>query len=209
MFIRLFHSSTMKTSIYLGHFSFIKINILIIGYCYNLSFGLTTKARACKVANQKEAWEWRKVWRNELSHSQRSFHLGSLESPWTPESSESNCRGQNPTEWKVFLYHWKVIELQMSKLGSHDPFEHFKHELWAKERPEVKLGVWLPTIKSKKLTQFPCVQVTCNILLESSRQKLQLCFRPNFNQRSAHKVMGLQSHRSPNFGNFGTPIWES
>jgi hypothetical protein len=33
--------------------------------------------------------------------------------------------------------------------------------------------------------------------------------RPHFNRRFAHKVMGLQSRGSPNFGNFGTPTWES
>jgi hypothetical protein len=34
-------------------------------------------------------------------------------------------------------------------------------------------------------------------------------FKPHLNQRFAHKVMGPQSRRSPNFGNFGTPTWES
>jgi hypothetical protein len=38
---------------------------------------------------------------------------------------------------------------------------------------------------------------------------LQLCFRFHLNRRFAHKVMGLQSRRNPDFGNFGTPIWES
>jgi hypothetical protein len=33
-------------------------------------------------------------------------------------------------------------------------------------------------------------------------------FKPHFDQRSAHKVMGPQSSKNPNFGNFGTPIWE-
>jgi len=48
-----------------------------------------------------------------------------------------------------------------------------------------------------------------NIPLKSSRWGIQLCFRPHFNQRSANKVMGLQSHGSPNFGNFQTPTWDS
>ncbi len=38
MFIQLFHSSTRKTSIYLGHFSSIKINILVVGYDSYMDF---------------------------------------------------------------------------------------------------------------------------------------------------------------------------
>jgi hypothetical protein len=33
---------------------------------------------------------------------------------------------------------------------------------------------------------------------------LKLCFKPHFNQNSAQEVMGVQSGKSPNFGNFGT-----
>jgi hypothetical protein len=91
-------------------------------------------------------------------------------------------------------------------MGLHHPFGHLKHKLWPKERPGVKLAVCLPTTKSRKPTRFPGVQAVCNIPLESSRQGLQLCFRPH---RDAHKVMGFQSHRNLNFGNFGTPILES
>jgi hypothetical protein len=35
----------------------------------------------------------------------------------------------------------------MCKMGSHDPFEHLKHKLWPKERPGVKLVIWLSTLK--------------------------------------------------------------
>jgi hypothetical protein len=97
----------------------------------------------------------------------------------------------------------------MSKMGSHDPFGHLKHKLWPKERPIVKLAIWLLTTKSWESTQFPCVQVTCDISLERSQRKLQLCFEPHLNQRSAHKVIGPQSQGNPNFGNSGIPIWES
>jgi hypothetical protein len=38
----------------------------------------------------------------------------------------------------------------MSKMGSHDPFGHLKHKLWPKEGPEVKLAIWLPSIKSQE-----------------------------------------------------------
>jgi hypothetical protein len=49
----------------------------------------------------------------------------------------------------------------MSKMGSNDPFGHLTHKLWPKERPGVKLAIWLPTIKSRESPQFPCVSVVC------------------------------------------------
>jgi hypothetical protein len=51
----------------------------------------------------------------------------------------------------------------MSKMGSHDPFGYLKHKLWPKERFRL-LGP-----KSQELPQFPCMQVTCHISLESLR----------------------------------------
>jgi hypothetical protein len=55
------------------------------------------------------------------------------------------------------------------------------------------------------LTRFPCVHVTCDIPLENSWWELQLWFRPHLNRRSAHKIMKLQNHGSPNIGNFEIP----
>jgi len=57
----------------------------------------------------------------------------------------------------------------MSKMALHEPFGHLQHKLWLKERPGVKLAVWLPTTKSRKLIRFRGVQVKCDTLLESSR----------------------------------------
>jgi hypothetical protein len=110
---------------------------------------------------------------------------------------------------KSYLYHWKDIETYISKMGSHHLFGHLKHKLWPKEKLKVKLAIWLLTTKSWELTRFPHVQVACDIPFESSRQGLQLCFKPHCDQRFIHKVMGLQSRGSPDFDNFGTPIWES
>jgi hypothetical protein len=60
----------------------------------------------------------------------------------------------------------------MSKVGSHDPFGHLKHELWPKERSGI---IWLLTSKSRESTRFRYVLVLCDILLESSQRGLQLC----------------------------------
>jgi hypothetical protein len=46
-------------------------------------------------------------------------------------------------------------------MGSDCPFGHLKHKLWSKERPGVKLPIWLLTTKSRESTKFPCVQATC------------------------------------------------
>jgi hypothetical protein len=93
----------------------------------------------------------------------------------------------------------------MSKVGLHDPFGHLKHKLWPKKGPGVKLAIWFPTIKSRESTRFPCVEVAWKISLKSSWWRLKLCFRPHLNRRFAHKVIGPQSRKSPNFGNFGIP----
>jgi hypothetical protein len=46
----------------------------------------------------------------------------------------AQLQGSKPISLKSFLYHWKAIEVQMSKVGSHCPFGHLKHKLWPKER---------------------------------------------------------------------------
>ncbi len=110
---------------------------------------------------------------------------------------------------KRSLYHWKVIKVQMSKMGSHEPFGHLQHKLGQKERLGVKLALWLLTIKSWESTQPWCVEVECDTSLESSRRELQLCFRPCSNRRSEQRVIVPQSCKSPNQDNFRTFPWES
>ncbi len=97
----------------------------------------------------------------------------------------------------------------MFKMGSHDPSGYLKHKIWPKEGPIVKLPNWFLTTKNQESPQFPCVQVVCHISLKSYRQELKHWFRLHLNWKSTHKVMGLQSCKSFNFGNFGTLIWES
>ncbi len=45
--------------------------------------------------------------------------------------------------------------------------------------------------------------------VEKISTKATIFFKPHFNQRSTHKVMGLQSCENPNLRNFKTPNWES
>jgi hypothetical protein len=134
---------------------------------------------------------------------------GNLESSKTPKNSELDCRGQKTLHWGVFLYRWKGLEVQMSKMALNEPFGHLQHKLWSKEGSRVKLAIWLLTIKSRESTQFRCVQVKCNTPLKSSWRELQLCFKPHPNWRSELGVMSSQSPESPNWDTFGTPPWES
>jgi hypothetical protein len=179
--------------------------------CCNFNFGLMTKARAYKGAGH----EW-SPW--------ITFHaLGSV----------GKCDGMNPHtfKWvptlgvglsmdfwifkrqfqrskfiglKISIYHWKALETQMSKMGSHDPFGYLKHMLWPKERSGVKLPIWLPTIKSKKSPWFTYMQLSCHMSLKIYQQGL-FFFKPHLNWRSSQDVMGFQSHKSPHFGNFKIP----
>jgi hypothetical protein len=97
----------------------------------------------------------------------------------------------------------------MSKMALHEPFEHFQPKLWAKERPGIKLVVWLPITKSRELTLSRRPLTKCNMALESSRGKLQLWLRPRSNRSWQSGDMSSQSPGTPTQDSFGTPPWES
>jgi hypothetical protein len=88
----------------------------------------------------------------------------------------------------------------MSKMGSLGSFKYLKHKWWPKEGPGVELPIWLLTTKSRESTSSRCPIWECDTALKSSRRKLQLCFRPHCDPRSARKVMGLQSPERAPFG---------
>jgi hypothetical protein len=85
----------------------------------------------------------------------------------------------------------------MPKMGSHDPFEHLKHKLWPKERLGVKLAVWLPITKSRESTQFPCVQVVCDIGFGKLLARATTLF-----QTASQSKVYTQSYKAPK-------LWES
>jgi len=145
--------------------------------------------------------ECRRVWRNEPSHSQVSSHFEN----WSPNRllNFQKAISRAKIHWiKEFFYHWKFLGMKMFKMGSHDLFWYLKHKLWPKEGLGVKLSIWFPTTKNREFPWFTCMKVACHILLERYRWGLQLCFKHHLNQRSAQKVMGLQSYGNPNFENF-------
>ncbi len=97
----------------------------------------------------------------------------------------------------------------MSKMASHEPFEHLQPKLWAKEGPGVKLVVSLPTTRSRESTFSRHLHKECDRALESSRGELQLWFRTHSNQRSKLADKSSQSPGSPTRNSFGTPPWDS
>jgi hypothetical protein len=64
----------------------------------------------------------------------------------------------------------------MPKMSLHDPFGYLKHQLWPKERSVIKVSIWLSTTKSRESPWLICVQVACQILLESSWRELKFFF---------------------------------
>jgi hypothetical protein len=86
--------------------------------CCNPNFRLAPNARACKGASQEVTShapgsvgyvrEWTFALSSELS-------LWELESQWTPEFSENNCRGQNPLDWEVPYIIEKLLERRCLK----------------------------------------------------------------------------------------------
>jgi len=92
------------------------------------------------------------------------------------------------------------------KMGSHDPFGHLQHKLWQKERPGVKIVVWLLTTKSRESTRLLCVHMECDTLLESSRRELQLRFKPHSDRKLKQEVMAPQSCENPTLAVRGLPF---
>jgi hypothetical protein len=118
-------------------------------------------------------------------------------------------QGSKHLALRCSLYRWKALEVYMSKMASHESFEHLQHKLWSKEGPGVKLAISLLITKSQESTRPRCVQVECDTPLESSQGELQICLRPHPNWRFEQEVMNAQSLGSPNQDSFGTPLWES
>jgi hypothetical protein len=94
-------------------------------------------------------------------------------------------------------------------MASHKSFGHLQPKLWAKERPIVKLAIWLPTTKSRESTRSWRALGKCDTAFESSRWELQHWFRPRPNRRLGREAMIVQNPGSPNQDSFETPLWES
>jgi hypothetical protein len=131
-----------------------------------------------------------------------------LEYRWIPKFSESNCKGQKPLDWKVSYIIENLLELRCpkwacmthlntsntsygQKKGWKSNWQFDSRPLKVGNRPNFLVWKWRATYCWKALN------------------KGYNFFKPHFNRRFAHKVMGPQSYENPNFRNFETPTWES
>jgi hypothetical protein len=102
-------------------------------------------------------------------------------------------------KWHV-TYCWKSLDKGYNFASYVIPIKGFHTKLWVSKVLGVpilgilglQLAIWLLTTKSWKSTWLLHVQATFDIPLESSRQGLQLFFRPCLNRRFSCKVMGAQ-----------------
>jgi hypothetical protein len=139
----------------------------------------------------------------------RQLQLWEMESRWTPETSESNCRGQNPMACGVLYIIGKFLERRCLKWARIAHLDIWNTSYGQKKGRESNCQFDSWPQKSRELTRFTWLHGACHIPLKRSQRELQLCFRPHHDLRFARKVMGLQSRGSPIWGDFGTPTWES
>jgi hypothetical protein len=111
----------------------------------------------CRNPTLRQVWGWD-------SHSQK-WELGVLRDS---RNFRAQLQRSKHLALRCYLHCWKGLEVQMSKMASHDPFEHLKHKLLSKEGLGVKLAIWLPTTNSQESTWPRCVQMEFDTPLESS-----------------------------------------
>jgi hypothetical protein len=149
------------------------------------------------------------MWGSEPSHSQGYSHFG-RGSPCGLPKLQRAIWGVK-TQWLVaFFVSLELRCLKWARIAHLDIWNtSYGQKKGRESKPGVRLPIWLLTRKSRESTRFTWLQATCHISLESSRQELQLCFRPRCDPRSARKVTWLQSCESLGWRSFGTPMRES
>jgi len=105
-----------------------------------------TYSRECK-----KVWGSVREWTLTLP---RQLPLWEMESRSTPETSESDLRGQTSMSCGVLYIIGKLLELRYLKWARIANSNIWKHKLWPKEGSGVELPVWLPTTKSRESTRF-------------------------------------------------------
>ncbi len=141
----------------------------------------------------------------EWTHS----HVGSWSPKWTPEFSEHNCRGQNPSPWGVLYIIENLLRrrcLKWARIAHLDiwntSYGHKKgrESNWQFDSRPLKVGNWFDFLACKQ-----CATYRWKALDKGYN------FASNFIaiRESTQEVMRPQSHGSPSCGNFKTLTWES
>jgi len=136
-------------------------------FCRNPSLGLVTKARACKVMGQEGIPGVKESVREWTLTLPRELPLWEL---WTSKFSKSNCRGQNPLDWRVFYIIRKLLKLRClkwarmthldiwntsygQKKGQESNWQFDSRSLKVKNRPDSLACRWSATYRWKDLDQ--------------------------------------------------------
>ncbi len=132
-----------------------------------------------------------------------------LESRWTPECLESNCKGQNPMVRGVLYTIRKILKRRCLKWFRITHLDIWSTSYGQKKGHESNWQFDSRPLKVRNRFDFLVCRWHATYHWKNSRQGLQLFFKPHLNRRFEHKVMGPQSRENLNFGNFKTPTWES
>jgi hypothetical protein len=107
-----------------------------------LALGLWPRQGFARLQVKKEAgshttysWECEKVWRNEPSHP-KGVPLWGVGVPMDSWIFRGRFQGSKLNGLRNSLYQWKALGTYISKMGSHCPFGHLKHNLWPKKGRE-------------------------------------------------------------------------
>jgi hypothetical protein len=176
--------------------------------CRNPSLGLTTKAKACKVVGQEGSPGVKESVREWTLTAPRELSLWELESRWTPESSKSDYRGQNPMDWRVIYTIEKLLKRRCLKWAC---ITHWTSKTLVRAKRKACSQIGNLILNHYKLGIAPislCVG-GMRLLLESSQRGSQIFFKPHLNRRSACKVMVPQSCGSPNMIISGLPLGQA
>jgi hypothetical protein len=79
----------------------------------------------------------------------------------------------------------------------------------AKRKAKSQIGSLTPDHKMSRINPISMRVGGVRHTVESSRRKLQLCFKSHPDSRSKNEVIALQSYESSSLGSFGTPLWAS
>jgi len=89
-------------------FNLFILKLFTMRICHNPSLGLATKAKGSQGRGPRRMWDWRLTLPIELS-------FWELESRWTPEPSESDCKGQHTSHWKILYIIEKLLKCRCLK----------------------------------------------------------------------------------------------
>ncbi len=172
-------------------------------FVITLALGSRPKQGLAKVWAKNEAWKSHfmlsEMWENVkewISTLPSELPLWELEFQWTPECSESNCKGQNPLDWGVSYIIGKILETRCLKWACTTHLDISNTNYGQKKGWESNCFDFL-ACKWCATTCWKAFNEGHNFVLDLTSIK------------RLHTNMNLQSRGSPNFGNFRTPTWES